>query len=604
VNRSGVTRRLAAILFADVVGFSRRMEQDDAGTLARLREIRERHIDPGIRTNSGRMVKTTGDGFLAEFGSAEASLRCAVDLQRALAARNRSQAGNDRIELRIGINLGDIIIDGDDIAGDGVNVAARLEALAEPGGICISAAVRDQMHGSLDVRFVDIGEQQVKNIARPIRVFSVVLDPAAPSPPASATAASPPQSTETPPPSTAPSAMSVGVMPLVALAGDAAATQQAESITRDLTAMLARAATIMVVIPVAAAQARRARDDIRTAATAWRVRYLADGEIVRGPEATTVAIRLVNGATGEQIWSESASLRDAAEPAERWLALHAIAWHLSRALISAELRRVTAQAPDEASPLDYVLRALALDRTKDDVLHTSREQVKLLEEALQRDPNLVPALVLLSRVLMQQLEYDVHVDREQHVRRMNDLTRKAVGLNDTQPTTWVLRSMALMYMGQWNASLEAGARALRLEPYSNALLLNHAALTTLCGRPSEALELMANAGNTGQIGDSHWATAGEARLLLGEYDQAIAACEKAQGLGDDSLTVNLCLAAAYAHAGDAGRAAAAKDEVLRAVPGYSIAIHRSKGPSVHPDYLRLVEEHLFSGMRKAGFPEE
>ena len=158
MNRSGVARRLAAILFADVVGFSRHMERDDAGTLARLREIRENLIDSRISDNGGRIVKTTGDGFLVEFGSADASMCFAVDVQKAMAERNRPQANNDRIEFRIGINLGDIIVDGDDIAGDGVNVAARLEALAEPGGICVSAAVCDQMHGSLDVRFVDIGE--------------------------------------------------------------------------------------------------------------------------------------------------------------------------------------------------------------------------------------------------------------------------------------------------------------------------------------------------------------------------------------------------------------------------------------------------------------
>ena len=154
------------------------MEQDDAGTLARLREIRESLIDPGIAAYGGRIVNVAGDGMLVEFGSADASLRCAVDVQRAMAERNRLLAGNERIEFRIGINLGDIIADGNDIAGDGVNVAARLEAMAEPGGICISSAVRDQVHGNLDVAFVDIGEQQVKNIARPIRAFAVALDAA------------------------------------------------------------------------------------------------------------------------------------------------------------------------------------------------------------------------------------------------------------------------------------------------------------------------------------------------------------------------------------------------------------------------------------------
>ena len=151
VNRSAVTRKLAAILIADVVGFSRHMERDDAGTFARLREIRERIVDPKIAEHGGRVVKTAGDGMLLEFGSADAALRCAIDVQRVMHADNQSEPADKRIEFRIGINLGDIIVDGTDIAGDGVNVASRLEALAEPGGICVSSAVREQVHGSLDV---------------------------------------------------------------------------------------------------------------------------------------------------------------------------------------------------------------------------------------------------------------------------------------------------------------------------------------------------------------------------------------------------------------------------------------------------------------------
>jgi class 3 adenylate cyclase len=173
VETNPITRRLAAIVVADVVGFSRHMERDDAGTLARLREIREQLIDSKISVYGGHVVKTAGDGMLIEFGSADAALHCAVDVQRAMAARNESLAADERIEFRIGINLGDIIIDGNDIAGDGVNVAARLEALAEPGGICVSGSVREQVHGNVDVGFDDIGEQQVKNIMRPIRVYRV-----------------------------------------------------------------------------------------------------------------------------------------------------------------------------------------------------------------------------------------------------------------------------------------------------------------------------------------------------------------------------------------------------------------------------------------------
>lgn len=618
------------------------MERDDAGTLAHLREIRENLIDPKIRDCGGRIVKTAGDGMLVEFGSADASLRCAVDVQRAMAARNAKRAASDRIEFRIGINLGDIIIDGDDIMGDGVNVAARLEALAEPGGICVSGAVRDQVHGSLDVAFVDAGERQVKNIARPIRTFAVTLTPGASSHAIVApTGSSPSSAVQTSSPSPhrslprqrslwvafvvvfgatglflvwwnlrtaplpSPPAMTVGVMPLVALDGDPATAQRAESITRDLTAMLARAGTVIRVIPVPAAQAKAARDDSGAVARALNVRYLAEGEIRHGQDATMVGLRLINGATGEQAWSESVSLKDADSPDERSRALHAVVWHLSRSLVSAELRRVATQPPGEATPLDNVLRAMALDRTEPDTLKRVREKEKLFDEALQRDPNLVPALVGLAGVLVQQIEYDVRVDRDRAVQRMDDLTSKAVRLNESKPAIWFFRSIALMFMGQWNASLEASAKAIRLEPYGSGLILHHAWLTTLSGRPAEALTLVNQAIAMDPQGSSAQMPIGcEAQLLLGQYEQAITSCERAKGLSGENWTQDLYLAAAYGQLGDAGKAAAAKAAVLRAIPDYTIATHRSKGYSANPEYIRLAEEHLYAGMRKAGFAEK
>jgi adenylate cyclase len=172
-NDPAVTRRLAAILIADVVGYTRLMERDDTGTFSRLRTIRDEVADPAIVSHGGRIVKTAGDGLLAEFPSALSALRTAVQVQREMAARNADVPAGSRIEYRIGINLGDVMVDGSDIAGDGINVASRLEALCEPGGICVSGSVREQVHGTVDVGFEDIGEQQVKNITRPIRAFAV-----------------------------------------------------------------------------------------------------------------------------------------------------------------------------------------------------------------------------------------------------------------------------------------------------------------------------------------------------------------------------------------------------------------------------------------------
>ena len=170
---SAVTRRLAAIVIADVVGYTRLMERDDTTTFARLGAIRSEVVDPAIVAHDGRIVQTAGDGWLAEFPSALAALRASIQIQRAMGKRNAALGADERIDHRIGVNLGDIIVRGSEIAGDGVNVASRLESLAEPGAICVSSAVREQVHGQLDATLVDIGEQRVKNIARPIRVYRV-----------------------------------------------------------------------------------------------------------------------------------------------------------------------------------------------------------------------------------------------------------------------------------------------------------------------------------------------------------------------------------------------------------------------------------------------
>jgi class 3 adenylate cyclase len=205
-----ITRRLAAILAADVAGYSRLIGADEGGTLERLRALRRELLDPKIAEHKGRLVKTTGDGLLVEFGSVVDALRCAVEVQREMAGRNAGVPPDNRIELRVGINVGDVVIEDGDIFGDGVNVAARLEGLAEPGGICISARVQEDAAGKLDLVFEDIGEQQLKNIARPMRVYRVHdIGPATKSPTAPAQPTLP-----------LPDKPSIAVLPFANLSGD------------------------------------------------------------------------------------------------------------------------------------------------------------------------------------------------------------------------------------------------------------------------------------------------------------------------------------------------------------------------------------------------
>jgi adenylate cyclase len=217
MSEGRVERRLAAILAVDVVGYSRLMGMDDEGTLAALRAIRRELGDPKIREHRGRIVKTTGDGLLIEFASVVDAVRCAVEVQREMAIRNAGIPPERRIQFRMGINLGDIIVEDSDIFGDGVNIAARLEALAEPGGICASRVVRDQVRDKLDFSFEDMGEQQVKNIARPVRTHRILLGSTTEMPVANA----PPNVATGPPPRAAPRKPSIAVLPFANMSGDA-----------------------------------------------------------------------------------------------------------------------------------------------------------------------------------------------------------------------------------------------------------------------------------------------------------------------------------------------------------------------------------------------
>ncbi|HYT96654.1 MAG TPA: tetratricopeptide repeat protein, partial [Casimicrobiaceae bacterium] len=611
MNRSAVTRKLAAILIADVVGFSRHMERDDGGTFARLREIRERIVDPKIAEHGGRIVKTAGDGMLLEFGSADAALRCAIDVQRAMHADNQSKPLDQRIEFRIGINLGDIIVDGTDIAGDGVNVASRLEALAEPGGICVSSAVREQVHGSLDVGFDDIGEQQVKNIMRPIRVFAVALDSTAASHSAgdqtnsrgaragSASRASTRQALLHPrsawavallalvaiglvlfwwnarvPNVAGAPAMSVGVLPLIAPVGNAGTTQRADSLTRDLSAQLARADVAIRVVPMTTRQGSpRNSGDV---AQALNVRYVLEGEVQPRQEVTEIRLRLINGASEEQIWNETVSLKEPATAPEQMRASRTAMEHVRNRLFEVEMQRATVAGERATTPMDYVLRARAMAKA-DKTLERFTRQEALCEEALRLNPDFVPALLCVSYTLDGQLDVDSKIDRARVIRRMDEVTNRAVNLNRGAPDAWSSRSGALMYMGRWDAALEANATAIQLDPDAAWLVAARAWSMSMVGRPDEAVALVAQAIAMDPPGEWWTIRAGcEAHLLLGQYDQAIAACEKAAGRTGEDFDIAYFLAAAYAHTGATAKALEETAKILRGSPGFTIAKLRAK----------------------------
>ena len=278
-----VQRRLAAILADDVVGYSRLMEADETGTHARLKRLREVFLDPKVAEYAGRIVKTTGDGTLIEFASAVDAVSYAVDTQAGLAERNADVPEDSRITLRLGINLGDIIIDGDDIHGDGVNVAARLESLCEPGGVYISASVHDQVVGKIEAAFDDLGEHTVKNIARPIRVFSVRSGSGeAPS------AAAP----ETPLP--LPDIPSIAVLPFANMSGDAEQEFFADGITEDILTELSRFRDLFVISRTSAFTYKGKTLTVQQVARELGVQYVVEGSVRKAGNRVRVTAQLID----------------------------------------------------------------------------------------------------------------------------------------------------------------------------------------------------------------------------------------------------------------------------------------------------------------------
>ena len=286
-----VERRLAAILAADVAGYSRLIGADEEGTLARLKARRRELIDPKIAEHRGRIVKTTGDGLLVEFASVVDALHCATEVQAAMGERNATAPADSRIEFRIGIHQGDIVVEDGDIFGDGVNIAARLESLAEPGGICVSARVQEDAAGKLDITFEDIGEQQLKNIARSVRVFRV--SPRRATPPSAQPAALP-----------LPDKPSVAVLPFTNMSRDPDQEFFADGIAEDVITALSRYPSLFVIARNSSFTYKGRAVDVKQVGRDLGVRYVLEGSLRKSGNRIRVSAQLVDAETGKHLWAE------------------------------------------------------------------------------------------------------------------------------------------------------------------------------------------------------------------------------------------------------------------------------------------------------------
>ena len=324
------TRRLAAILAADVAGYSRLIGADESGTLQALKAIRAELIDPTIAAHNGRLVKTTGDGLLVEFDSVVDALRCATEAQAGMAERNATMPAKKRIDFRIGINMGDIVVEDGDIFGDGVNVAARLEALAEPGGICVSARVQEDAAGKLDLAFEDLGEQSLKNIARPIRAYRV------------ATGAVPTTVQETPT-LALPDKPSIAVLPFANMSGDPEQEYFADGMVEEIITALSRIRWLFVIARNSSFTYKRRAVDVKRVGRELGVRYVLEGSVRKAVRRVRITAQLVDAQSGSHLWADrfDGLLEDVFDLQDK--VASSVAGVIEPTLQAAEMRRSAAQ---------------------------------------------------------------------------------------------------------------------------------------------------------------------------------------------------------------------------------------------------------------------
>jgi len=416
-----VERRLTAILAADVAGYSRLMGADEEGTLAALKVLRREVADPKIREHRGRIVNTTGDGLLSEFASVVDAVRCAVDVQREMAARNAGVPAERRIDFRIGVNLGDIIIDENDIFGDGVNITARLEALAEPGGICVSRVVRDQVRDKLAIPFEDMGEQQVKNIARPVRAYRALLAERADRP-------SIPSETA---PRALPDRPSIAVLPFNNVSGDPEQEYFVDGITEDITTALSKWRWFLVIARNSTFAYKGKSVDLKEVGRDLGVRYILQGSMRRAGQRVRITSQLIDTASGTHLWAERYD-RDLTDIfAVQDDITSRVVTAIEPALSRAESQRVIAKRPEHMGAWDYCQRGFwhVHKGTRTDGITA----YGLFKQALALDPNLADAHLGLARALIVQWNYGSVEDFAPFVREAREAALQAVALDSENP---------------------------------------------------------------------------------------------------------------------------------------------------------------------------
>jgi len=656
-KRARVARHLAAILAADIAGYGRLMGEDEEGRLAALRVWRRVIADPRIREHRGRIVKTTGDGFLVEFASVVDAVHCAVEMQRAMAERNAGIPAERRIEFRIGINLGDIITQDHDIYGDGVNVAARLEALAEPGGICISRVVRDQIRDKLPYVFEDMGEQLVKNIARPVRAYAMSAHGAAATAPSPLPAASARRgiargpviiaaslaaviaiaiagwwawprgglttaSVEAPPeassqstsargagsPATSAPRLSIVVLPFENLSRDPEQEYFADGITENLTTDLSRISGSFVIARNTAFTYKGKSVDVKRLGRDLGVHYVLEGSVQRLGDRVQVSVQLIDTESGAHVWADrfETDRRNLVE------AQSEISGRLARTLnlelVQAVGRKIEQERAVDPDARDLVMRGWALyQRPLSEA--NRREALQAFERAQAIDPNSIDAEIGIAAVLAVNLANGSTETPKEDEARAERLLADALQRDPNRSQLHVTIALLRRLQNRLTESRIEWERALALDP-NNAAAYGQLGVTLIyLGDPAAAIPLAQKRirlnPNDPNIALAYWSL-GLAHLLLSHLDEAIDFLIKARAANPQIFYIHLDLAAAMALKGYRDDAQAALAEAIRLRPAInSMARQRARSAYTNnPAYRALAEKTVDVGLRLAGMPEE
>jgi TolB-like protein len=581
-----LVRRLTAIFAADVVGYSRLTGMDEEGTHVRLKEHLRALIDPKVAAYRGRIVKNTGDGLLAEFNSVVDAMRCAVDVQRGMAERNSDVPPNNRIEFRIGINVGDIIEDNGDIFGDGVNVAARLEAIAEPGGICVSDDAHRQLRDKLDIVFNDAGEQNLKNIDRPVRVFRVMDRVAA---------------AKQRPTLALPDKPSIAVLPFQNLSADPEQEYFADGVVEDITMALSLFRWLFVIARNSSFTYKGRPMDVKQVGRELGVRYVLEGSVRKAGNRIRIAGQLIDAETGAHLWADrfDGALEDMFDLQDH--VTSSVVGAIAPKLQHEEIKRARRKPTENLDAHDYYLRGLAKARwSKDDA---NSEALQLFYKAIELDPRLACAYGMAAYCYVRRKALGWMSELVQESAEAVRMARKAVHLGGDDSVALYTGGYALAFVAhEFDDAAAFMDRGLAINPNLARAWMFSAWLRVWRGEPDLALAHSANAMRLSPLDPSMYAMHGAmayAHFLASRYDMASSCAEKVMR-DNPTFLLTICISAASDAL--AGRLEAAQKAMARALE-LNPDLNASNLKDLAPFRRAEDQANFAKGLRKAGLPE-